>query len=311
MLGFRREVRHERRDFSSIIRLSRSLRLPFVATTATQARVMVFDSLEPVAQLAAGLARRSAGFERAPAPASEPKNPAEVLARLLDFSGSVELAKLIHTPVPEASTNPRAAELGRKLQDKVLAQLDALTRRAVLRLARERDDGALDLAALQAAITRAAGGLPGAPQGLAAARLARALGSPLHAALGSSLRQARSDLFRLRTQIALELRGLGPRAVLLERVDAELQSSIEAKLGDLLGRLVHAAEQSFERACSQACQALPEGFGELELLAWLGEGGFIERHGERCLRMTQAFCGHLQRGLEGLVTAAIQAEVQA
>lgn len=271
---------------------------------------MVFDSHEPIAEFAAGLARRPAGYERAPTPAPTRENPAEVLARLLDFSGSVELAKLVHTPVPEAAAHPRAAELGRKLQDKVQAQLDALARRAALRLARERGEAALDVAAISAAVARAMGGLAGAPEGRAAARLARSLGSSQHLALAAALRQARSDLLRLRTQIALELRALGPRAALLERVDAELQTSIEVRLGDLLGRLVHAGEQSFERACSQACQALPAGFGEAELGAWLGEGGFIERHSERCMRMTQAFCGHLQRGLEGLVTAAIQAEVE-
>jgi hypothetical protein len=79
-------------------------------------------------------------------------------------------------------------------------------------------------------------------------------------------------------------------------------------VGELFERLTLAAEHTFERACSFACAALPEGYGASELAPWVASGGWIERYRERCVRMAQAFCAHLRRGLEGLLLAAVDSE---
>jgi hypothetical protein len=272
---------------------------------------MDFDSRAPVAEIAGGLARRPVailerGDERArdsdgPPP---PKNPAEVLALLMDFAGSVELAKMLHAPAASGPSHPDATMLARKLQDKVRAKLDAVLVRALKPLAVPRADPT----ELLAAITRATGEPGSVPDGASAARLARDLGEPLRQALGSSLRQAQAQLAPLRWDITHELRALGPRAARLERIDAALQRSISAKLTELFDRLELAAELTFERACSYACSALPETYGVAELAGWAGEGGWLERYRERCERMAQAFFGHLRRSLEGLMLAAIHAE---
>jgi hypothetical protein len=274
---------------------------------------MDFDSLAEVSGSPAALARRAVPLDRTrehPAP----RNPADVLAMLLDFSGSVALAELLQAPAPRGSSHPAAADLSLKLQDKVRAQLDALSTRALKRLgATSGMRDAFEPAKLREAIERVTSmtsitGQTRVPDDKAATRLARELSVPLRAALGASIRQAQADLATLRSNIAPELRALGPRASHLERIDAALQGSIHGKLSMLFERLVLAAELAFERACITACAALPEGFGEGELTEWASETGWIGRYRERSTRMTQAFCAHLQRSLEGLLQAAIHAE---
>lgn len=270
---------------------------------------MDFDSLAPVAELAGGLARRAVALDHASGRVPETQNPAEVLAKLLDFSGSVALAELLQAPAPHGPSHPEAAKLARRLQDNVQEQLDALVRRAVDRLEDRRAIGSmLDPVELHSKVERMTAERGRVQDPKVAARLARELGSPLRAALAASLRQAQADLASLRLDIARELRTLGPRASRLERIDAALQRSIQGKVGELFERLTLAAEQTFERACIYACAALPEGYGASELARWVEAGGWIERYRERCVRMAQAFCAHLRRGLEGLLLAAVDAE---
>ncbi|HEX5659908.1 MAG TPA: hypothetical protein VFX59_22085 [Polyangiales bacterium] len=238
-----------------------------------------------------------------------PQNPAEVLAMLMDFAGSVALAELLGAPSVEGSCHPQAKALATKLQSEVRSRLDTLLPLALKPLTGRRAPSVPPAHELLEAIERATGELGTRPEGDAVVRLARELGAPLFSALGASLRQAQANIATLRWEIAHELRALGPRADRLERIDAALQRAVQGKLGDLFDRMELAAELTFERACAHACQALPEGFGAAELASWSAESGWIERYRERCVRMTRALFGHLRRSLEGLLRAAIHAEV--
>lgn len=270
---------------------------------------MDLDALVPAAGLAGGLALRPAPREGGRDAPPVPQNPAEVLAMLMDFSGSVALAELLHAPAVEGPAHAQAAELAARLQREVRARLDALLPLALKPLTGRRAPSLPLPEELLEAIEHATGEAGRRPEGDAALRLARELGAPLRSALGASLRQAQANIATLRGEIAHELRALGPRADRLERIDAALQRSIQGKLGELFDRMELAAEHTFELACAHACQALPEDFGVADLAAWSAQSGWIERYRERCVRMTRALFGHLRRSLEGLLRAATHAEV--
>jgi hypothetical protein len=277
---------------------------------------MDLDALAPTAGMAGGLALFGSLARATPAPAEGPReaapvpgNPAEVLAMLMDFSGSVALAELLHAPAVEGPSHPQAAQLASKLQEGVRARLDTLLPVALKPLTGRRAPNVPNVDELLAAIERATGEPGLRPDEQAGVRLARELGAPLRSALGASLRVAQAQIATLRWEMAHELRALGPRADRLERIDAALQRSIQAKLGELFDRMELAAELTFERACVHACLALPEHFTGAELTPWCTESGWIERYRERCVRMTRALFGHLRRSLEGLLRAAIHAEV--
>jgi hypothetical protein len=239
-----------------------------------------------------------------------PNKPAEVLAALMDFSGGVALAEVLQAPVRGGPPNPEASRLGYALQERTQSQLDALSTQALQRLQRDRRaESGIAPAELLELLTSAGAAPDRGVSPEVALRVASELRKRVGWKLGASLRQAQSDLARLRANIAGELRRLGPRANQLERIDAALETSLQHKLIDLYDRVLRAAEQSFDRACLDACASLPQGFGEADLALWLTSKGWIARDRERCERTVGAFCVHLRRGLEGLVMAAIQAEV--
>jgi hypothetical protein len=267
---------------------------------------MDLDALAPSGVIGAALSRVRVWDSAAETSPSVPQNPAEVLALLMDFSGSVALAELLDAEPPNGPGHPQANELGEKLTREVGARLDALLPVTLKPLTGRRAPTVPPPEELADLIVACAG--PGVPDVDGQKRIARELGAPLRSALGTSLRQAQAHLATLRWEIAHELRALGPRAERLERVDAALARSIQAKLGELLDRMEHAAELTFERACSHACAALPPDFSAQDLAAWAAPNGWIERYRERCLRMTKALYGHLRRSLEGLLRAARHAE---
>lgn len=274
---------------------------------------MDLDALAPTRALARTFVSVEASGEArtditpaAPA-APVPQNPAEVLVALMDFAGSVALAELLAAEAPEGPGHPEAARLGSTLTREIRARLDSLLPLSLKPLTGRRAPSPPPLDALHALVLAHGedGGRPG-PEG--ARRLAAELGAPLQSALATSLRQAQAHVATLRWEIAHELRALGPRADRLERIDAALQRSIQAKLGALLDRMEHAGMLTFERACERACAGLPDLPTEDALAAWVAPGGWIERYRERCVRMTRALFGHLRRSLEGLLRAAIHAE---
>jgi hypothetical protein len=238
-----------------------------------------------------------------------PQNPAETLAMLMDFSGSVALAKLLHAPAPEGESHPEAGPRARKLLDKVRGQLDALLPRALRPLNGPRAPRTPQPPELLEVLTRITGSEGRVPEGEQVSRLARELAAPLLAAVGASLRQTQAHLTGVRWEITTELQALGPRAERLERIDAALQRSIQVKLGELFERMELAAELTFERACAEACAALPEAFGADELADWAADSGWIARYRARCEYVARAWFGQMRRSLEGLLLAAAEAEV--
>ena len=275
---------------------------------------MDFDTLARESGLTAGLALRPPEPNAAPAQARSPTptKPAEVLAALMDFSGGVALAELLQAPVANGPAHPDAARNAYDLQDRVQSQLDAISTRTLQRLQRERRaESEIAPAELLELVARIGGKSDRGIRHEVALRVALELRKLIGWRLAASLRQAQSDLVRLRANIAGELRLLGPRADQLERIDAALHVSLSRKLTDLYERVLRAAAQSFDRACIDACASLPADYGEAEVASWLAPAAWLARDRERCERTIGAFCVHLRRGLEGLVQAAIQAEAGA
>lgn len=251
--------------------------------------------------------------------ASVPPNPAELLAQLMDFSGSVALAKVLHAPAPTGDSHPQAGQLAAQLHEMVRVRLDAQLPIVLRPLTNRRATWApRPEAARRAMLPRPPellraiaqlGGEPGQlPDEAQASRLARELGAPLRAAFGSSLRQLHAQFAGLRVEIARGLGSLGPHAHRLERIDDALQRSIQRKVISLFERLQLAAELSFERACLQACASLPAGFGEAELERWAADGGWIARERALCERVVRSLFRHQRRNLEVLLLAATRAE---
>jgi hypothetical protein len=238
-----------------------------------------------------------------------PQNPAQVLATLMDFPGSVALAELLEAPLPAPSRSPEVRRLGALLLADVRARLDALEPTALKPLTGRRSPDLPSADELFMALSRHGVSRDATPRELA--NLAEALGAPIREALGTSLRKAQAHVATLRFEISADLRRLGPRADRLERIDAALGRAINAKLGELLDRMELAAQATFARACARAVEALYEDGGEPTregLERWCAADGWIARYHERCVRMAKALFGHLRRGLEGLVRAVIAAE---
>jgi hypothetical protein len=290
------------------------------------------DTLAPTSALAtslipAGVSRGSGDALAWPSPASQ--NPAQLLASLMDFPGSVALADLLAEPLarfcsraePRASTAPQGATA--RLPASTAAGAAAPADRAALgerlQLDAEARLDSLEPMVLKPLLGRRAPGVPAAHELLFSlrqyrihenrseanvTRLADYLGAPFRSALGLSLRQAQAQVATLRWEITHDLRALGPRAEQLERLDAALSRSMQAKLGELLDRMEHAAHLTFVRACAHAVEGLPEGLDDAALAAWCDPEGWLARYRERCVRMAKALFGHLRRGLEGLIRAA-------
>ena len=263
------------------------------------------EALARVGALSGALSPLTSGrTDDGSAPVSQ--NPAEVLAALMDFSGSVALAELLAAAPPDGPSHPDAQTLGARLLEDVRARLDALLPLALKPLSGRRAPTVPHAHELLALVREHAP--EGTPNEGAGARVAHELGDPFRSALSTSLRQAQAHVATLRWQIAHEVRALGPRAERIERIDAALQRSIQAKFGELLDRMEHAAGLTFERACVRACLELPEDFEQDEFASWGADDGWVERFRERSVRMTMALFGHLRRSLEGLLRAAIHAE---
>jgi hypothetical protein len=262
-------------------------------------------------------------------PNAASQNPARLLANLMDFPGSVALADLLAEPLarfcsraePRASTAPQGAtaRLPASTAAGAATPADCAALGERLQLDAEARLDSLEQMVLKPLLGRRAPGVPAAHELLFSlrqyrihehrsdanvTRLADHLGAPFRSALGLSLRQAQAQVATLRWEITHDLRALGPRAEQLERLDAALSRSMQAKLGELLDRMEHAAHLTFVRACGHAVEGLPEGLDEAALAAWCDPEGWLARYRERCVRMARALFGHLRRSLEGLIRAA-------
>jgi hypothetical protein len=229
------------------------------------------------------------------------QNPAEVLASLMDFPGSVALAELLEAGAAPCSAGAR--EASERLLHETRVRLDSVERQVLKPLIgsrapeRPRPNELLEVL-LQHGIDRDRGEA-------ACQRLADELGAPFWAAFGLSLRQAQAQIATLRWELTHEIRALGPHADQLERLDAALTRSMQAKVGELLDRMEHAAHLTFARACAHALANLPEQLSVAELRGWCAADGWVERYRDRCVRMAKALFGHQRRNLEGLLRAVL------
>jgi len=234
------------------------------------------------------------------------QNPAEVLAALMDFPGSVALAELLEGGPSTTPRNPQAGSLGERLLDDVRARLDSLEPTALRPITGRRAPRVPSVDELVQIVARH--GLARDRSEAVVQRVADELSAPFRSALSTSLRQAQAHVATLRWEIVHDVRVLGPNADRLERLDAAVTRSMQAKMGELYDRMEHAAYLTFVRACAHAVEALDQDVSREALETWATEDGWIERYRERCVRMAKALFGHMRRGLEGLVRAAAHAE---
>jgi hypothetical protein len=263
------------------------------------------DTLAPSGALRTALIPAVAGDSLATRQ-STPQNPAEVLANLMDFPGSVALAELLAGAPPPVPVHPDAERLGDRLLLDAQARLDTLEPLVLKPLTGRRAPEIPAPHELLHILLRL--GLAEDRSEPTARRVADELGAPFRSALGLSLRQAQAHVATLRWEITHDLRALGPRADQLERLDAALSRSMQGKIGELLDRMEHAAHLTFVRACLHALAELPATLDEASLAHWCAQDGWLERYRERCVRMAKALFGHLRRSLEGLMRAATLTE---
>jgi hypothetical protein len=269
------------------------------------------DTLVPSGTLATALTLAAVSGESLAAARPAPQNPAEVLASLMDFPGSVALAELLQTSpargdAGRARRDPAVGERGQQLLRATQLRLDAAESQILKPLLGSRSPELPAPHELLQILQRH--GVDTDRGEKAAQRLADELGEPFRSAFGLSLRQAQAHITTLRWELTHELRALGPRADQLERLDATLSRSMQAKVGELLDRMEHAADLTFTRACAHALASLPAELCEADLAAWCAADGWLERYRERCVRMAKALFGHLRRSLEGLLRAATLSE---
>jgi len=239
-------------------------------------------------------------------PLPVPPNPAAVLAAMMDFPGSVALAELLAEPAATGPSAPDARARAELLIRDVRARLDSLETQALKPLLGRRAPHLPNADEIFTVLCEQ--GVDQARSEERMRRVAIELCAPFGSAFSTSLRQAQAHVSTLRWEITHEVRGLGPRATRIEKIDAALTRAMQTKAGELLDRMEHAAYLTFERACAHAIIELPEVWSKDDLTAWSAPGGWIERYRDRCVRMTRALYGHLRRGLEGLLRAASHAE---
>ncbi len=264
------------------------------------------NSLAPTGALGSALipAPRSGGSIERERVVSQ--NPAEVLAALMDFPGSVALAELLETSASNVAPNPQAGSLGERLLEDVRARLDGLEKTALRPIMGRRAPQVPTIDDLMILVARH--DLERRRDENTVQRLADELSGPFRDALSTSLRQAQAHVATLRWELVHDVRVLGPNADRLERLDAALTRSMQVKMAELFDRMEHAAYLTFVRACSHAVEELGDDVSRETLAVWATEDGWIERYRERCVRMAKALFGHMRRGLEGLVRAAAHAE---
>jgi hypothetical protein len=297
------------------------------APSSTLSTALIAPAAAPAFGTRTGLLAATEGARAELGHAAQPvtRNPAELLASLMDFPGGVALAELLEGE-PRALSPAQAADaasartlpasaLGERLLLDAEARLDSLEPLVLKPLSGRRAPPIPSPADLLFQLTRYGLATPSDAADSAAKaaversevavrRFADDLGAPFRSALGLSLRQAQAHVATLRWEITHDLRALGPRADQLERLDAAISRSMQAKLGELLDRMEHAAHLTFIRACMHAVEALPEQIDEQTLAGWCNESGWLLRYRERCVRMAKALYGHLRRNLEGLMRAA-------
>jgi hypothetical protein len=256
-------------------------------------------------------------------PSAPSQNPAQLLASLMDFPGSVALADLLAEPLAGARPRSDARPSGGASSASGVTDAAGLGERLLLDAEARLDS--LEPLVLKPLLGRRAPGVPAAHELLFSLRqhrihedrgeanvqrLADDLGAPFRSALGLSLRQAQAHVATLRWEITHDLRALGPRADQLERLDAALSRSMQAKLGELLDRMEHAAHLTFVRACVHAVAGLAEPVDDAAIAGWCDAEGWLARYRERCVRMAKALFGHLRRSLEGLIRAAVMVDAE-
>ena len=234
------------------------------------------------------------------------QNPAEVLAALMDFPGSVALAELLDAPPGPGRRHPDAQARGRQLIHDIRARVTSLESLALKPLLGRRAPAMPSPNDLLEALDRH--GIRSDRSTPVVEALADELGAPLRSALSLSLRQGQAHLATLRWELTHDIRSLGSAAERLERIDAGLSRSIQAKMGELLDRMEHAAHLTFVRACAHAVQELPPAYTDEDLAPWCAADGWFPRYADRCVRISRALFGHLRRNLEGFVRAAVHAE---
>ena len=107
--------------------------------------------------------------------------------------------------------------------------------------------------------------------------------------LETHLKRARFALRDLRVELAPGLRGLGPDAARLERLDAAFANATHGQVEKLVRRVVPACERAFAAALLEAVSGLPEEAAKVDDLApGFGEGGWVRDWLKECRRLVEA-----------------------
>jgi len=130
---------------------------------------------------------------------------------------------------------------------------------------------------------------------------ARTLSATYGEFLETHQKRARFALRDLREELAPALRGLGPDAARLERLDAAFTHATHSEINKLTRRVVPALLRGFERDLADAVAALPEDASAGDLAPGFADGGWVRVWMARCRRLVCAVVDRERRQIEALV----------
>lgn len=243
----------------------------------------------PLAKAAAPFAEETPGT---------PLDTAAFLADLVDLRGGVALAEALagdalELPTEDVPPGELRARLHAGLEHTEMRLADAFDHafRPRYRLpTAERAWTALD----------AAGALE-KRRGKPLKTAARTLWATYGDFLETHLKRARFALRDLRVELAPALRGIGPDAARLERLDAAFTEATHGELEKLVRRVGPGCERVFAETIAELVAALPEEPTVEHLTPAFAEGGAVRAWMGRCRVLVEAVVDRERRQLEALV----------
>lgn len=234
----------------------------------------------------------------------EPRaDAASCLASLMDLRASVQLAAELDaldaltcppgpSPTPE-SVRSLARERGAELEEIVgLASRNALQGRNKLPTP----------ANMHATLER--WGALEQRSGRPLTTATQALYAPFGVFAANQVERVRAGARAVRHEIGPALRGLGPTAARLERLDAALDAATERGAALRIGRILPSLSTEFGRRLRAAVQALPREAHAGCLGPWFAPGGWVRGHLDAVDSVARAVLHHEQSRLETLTEAA-------
>lgn len=239
-------------------------------------------------------------------PPAPPPGAVSFLSSVLDLRGSVDVARALGAPVPDATPRERAAEadaLRARMRERIAAVARGV---AATRVASLPGVPSYSPASILAAL-RVAGALEEV-DARTVGRASRALWSPVSTAIARRAARAQADIDAVFTEEAGALAALGGRAAYVIALDALLDRVTDASFAALLDRPAELLSDRFTRKLYDALEAVPAEALERDVATWNAPGGFVAEQLSRADAFLRGLVEHRVRRALALVEACCAVE---